>query len=263
MDLPVSLRALRFYNFRLYFSGQAISLIGTWMQRIAVSWLVYSITHSALMLGVVGFAGQIPVMLLSPYAGAFTDRHSRYRILLRTQIAAMVQAGVLTWMVMKGFYNMPAIIFLSVVLGIINSFDTPARQSLMIVLIDDKKDLPNAIALNSSMVTLARLLGPAAAGILLSNFGQSICFLINFLSFFAVIISLLLMKLKIPERKKQQTNIWEGLKEGYAYLRHHGNSPGYSFNGAYQFFSDALFDIAACVCADCFQRKRKHVWLVK
>src|SRR3954452_6350660 len=130
MELPVSLRALRFYNFRLYVVGQAISLIGTWMQRIAVSWLVYSITHSALMLGVVGFAGQIPVMLLSPYAGAFTDRHSRYRILLRTQIAAMVQAGVLTWMVMKGFYNMPAIIFLSVVLGIINSFDTPARQSL-------------------------------------------------------------------------------------------------------------------------------------
>src|SRR3954452_5298577 len=115
------------------------------------------------MLCVVGFARQIPVMMLSPYAGAFTDRHSRYRILLRTQIAAMVQAGVLTWMVMKGFYNMPAIIFLSVVLGIINSFDTPARQSLMIVLIDDKKDLPNAIALNSSMVTLARLLGPAAA----------------------------------------------------------------------------------------------------
>lgn len=219
MNLPVSLRALQYYNFRLYFSGQAISLIGTWMQRIAVSWLVYSVTHSALMLGVVGFAGQIPVMLLSPYAGAFTDRHSRYRILLRTQIAAMLQAGLLTLMVMKGFYNIPGIIFLSVVLGIINAFDTPATQSLMIVLIDDKKDLPNAIALNSSMVTLARLLGPAAAGILLSSFGESICFLINFLSFIAVIVSLLLMKLKIPERKKQQENIWQGLVEGYNYLK--------------------------------------------
>src|SRR4051812_7365963 len=102
MDLPVALRTLRYRNFRLYFFGQAISLIGTWMQRIAVSWFVYSITHSALMLGIVGFASQIPVMLLSPYAGAFTDRHSRYRILLRTQIAAMVQAGLLTLMVMKG-----------------------------------------------------------------------------------------------------------------------------------------------------------------
>src|SRR3954452_6967057 len=143
MNLPVSLRALHYYNFRLYFSGQAISLIGTWMQRLAVSWLVYSVTHSALMLGIVAFAGQIPVMLLSPYAGAFTDRHSRYRILLRTQIAAMVQAGLLTLMVMKGIHSITGIIILSVSLGVINAFDTPARQSLMIVLIDDKKDLPN------------------------------------------------------------------------------------------------------------------------
>src|SRR3954451_592389 len=110
MELPVSLRALRFYNFRLYVVGQAISLIGTWMQRIAVSWLVYSITHSALMLGIVAFAGQIPVMLLSPYAGAFTDRHSRYRILLRTQIAAMLQAGLLTLMVRLHYYNIHGII---------------------------------------------------------------------------------------------------------------------------------------------------------
>lgn len=219
MNLPVSLSALRYYNFRLYFSGQAISLIGTWMQRIAVSWLVYSTTHSALMLGIVAFAGQIPVMLLSPYAGASTDRHSRYKILLRTQIAAMIQAGLLTLMVMSAHYNIAGIIVLSVMLGIINTFDTPARQSLMIVLIDDKKDLPNAIALNSSMVTLARLSGPAVGGILLSNFGESVCFLINFMSFLAVIASLLLMKLKIPERKKQQENIWEGLVQGYNYLK--------------------------------------------
>jgi MFS family permease len=219
MNLPVSLRALQYYNFRLYFSGQAISLVGTWMQRIAISWLVYSVTHSALMLGIVGFAGQIPVMLLSPYAGAFTDRHSRYRILLRTQIAAMLQAGLLTLMISLHYYNIHYIIFLSIVLGVINAFDTPARQSLMIVLIDKKEDLSNAIALNSSMVTLARLLGPAVAGILLSSFGETICFLINFLSFIAVIVSLLLMKLKIPERKKQQENIWEGLKQGYSYLK--------------------------------------------
>ena len=220
MSLPVALRALQYRNFRLYFSGQAISLIGTWMQRMAVSWLVYSITHSALMLGVVGFAGQIPVLLLSPYAGAFSDRHSRYKILLTTQIASMLQAGLLTAMVMAKFYNITGIIFLSVVLGIINAFDTPSRQSLMILLVENKKDLPNAIALNSSMVTLARLIGPAIAGILLSSFGEGVCFLINFLSFIAVIVSLLLMKLKKHERIKANENIWEGLAQGYTYLKH-------------------------------------------
>src|SRR3954463_15610790 len=195
MALPSSLRALKYYNFRLYFVGQAISLIGTWMQRLAVSWLVYTVTHSAFWLGVVGFAGQIPVLLLSPYAGAYVDRHSRYRTLLTTQIISAVQAGLLTLLVMSGHYNIALIILLSVLLGIINAFDTPSRQSFMIVLVRNKQDLPNAIALNSSMVTLARLLGPAVAGILLSSVGEGICFLINFVSFFAVIASLLLMKL--------------------------------------------------------------------
>ena len=221
MTLPASLRALRFYNFRLYFSGQAISLIGTWMQRMAVSWLVYTLTHSAFMLGLVGFAGQIPVLLLSPYAGAYVDRHSRYRTLLVTQIASMIQAGLLALVVMTGYYNILVIIALSVVLGIINAFDTPSRQSLMIVLVRNKEDLPNAIALNSSMVTLARLLGPAAAGILLSSFGEGICFLINFLSFIAVIASLLLMKITVPQRKKPEEAIWKGLQQGYSYLRNH------------------------------------------
>src|SRR4051812_42774060 len=156
MQLPSALRALQYYNFRLYFVGQAISLIGTWMQRIAVSWLVYDLTHSAFMLGLVGFAGQIPVLLLSPYAGAYVDRHSRYRTLLATQIVSAVQAGLLTLLVMSGHYNIALIILLSVLLGIINAFDTPSRQSFMIVLVRNKQDLPNAIALNSSMVTLAR-----------------------------------------------------------------------------------------------------------
>ncbi len=191
------------------------------MQRIAVSWLVFNITHSAFMLGLVGFAGQIPVLLLSPYAGAYVDRHSRYRTLLFTQIASMIQAGILAFMVMTSHYNITGIILLSVLLGIINAFDTPSRQSFMIVLVQSREDLPNAIALNSSMVTLARLLGPAAAGILLSSFGEGICFLINFLSFFAVIGSLLLMKIKIPERKKQEEDIWKGLQEGYSYLKSH------------------------------------------
>ncbi|MGI4804658.1 MAG: MFS transporter [Janthinobacterium lividum] len=216
-----AVRALKYPNFRLYFSGQAISLIGTWMQRMAVSWLVFRLTHSELMLGLVVFAGQIPIMLLSPYGGALTDRHSRYKVLFYTQIASMIQAGLLALVVLTKHYNMAIIIGLSVVLGIINAFDTPARQSLMILLIDDKKDLPNAIALNSSMVTLARLLGPVAAGFILSSFGEGVCFAANFLSFVAVIASLMLMK--IPPETKQiiKQDIWHGLKEGYSYLQHH------------------------------------------
>lgn len=191
------------------------------MQRIAVSWLVYDITHSAFYLGLVGFAGQIPMLLLSPYAGAYVDRHSRYRTLLATQIASMIQAGALALLVFLEQDNVFPIILLSLALGTINAFDTPARQSLMIVLVQNKKDLPNAIALNSSMVTMARLAGPAVAGILLSSFGEDICFGLNFLSFIAVIGSLLLMKLKVPERKKYPDPIWKGLQEGFVYLRHH------------------------------------------
>jgi MFS family permease len=161
------------------------------------------------------------MLFLSPYAGAYVDRHSRYRTLLATQIASMVQAGLLALMVLTGYNNIAGIIALSFLLGTINAFDTPARQSLMIVLVQNKKDLPNAIALNSSMVTLARLAGPAAAGILLSSFGEGICFLLNFLSFIAVLISLLLMKLKIPERKKHVDPIWKNLQEGFVYMRQH------------------------------------------
>lgn len=216
-----AVRALRYPNFRLYFSGQAVSLIGTWMQRMAVSWLVFKLTHSELMLGLVVFAGQIPIMLLSPYGGALTDRHSRYKVLLATQIASMIQAGLMAGVVISGHYNILVIIILSVVLGIINAFDTPARQSLMIRLIDDKKDLPNAIALNSSMVTLARLLGPVAAGLILSSFGEGVCFGVNFISFVAVIVSLMLMKIKPEPEKANKQDIWQGLKDGYSYLQQH------------------------------------------
>ena len=219
IKLPTALRALRYYNFRLYFIGQAVSLIGTWMQRIAVSWLVYNLTHSAFMLGLVAFAGQIPVLLLSPYAGAYVDRHSRYKTLLFTQVASMIQAGLLAIVVWRGNYDVTIIILLSVLLGAINAFDTPSRQSFMIVLVENKEDLPNGIALNSSMVTLARLLGPAVAGILLSSYGEDVCFLINFLSFLAVIISLLFMKINVPVRPKNTEPIWVGLREGYKYIK--------------------------------------------
>lgn len=216
--LSTTFRSLKYYNYRLYFVGQSISLIGTWMERIAVNWLVYTTTHSALMLGVVNFAGQIPTLLLSPYGGAISDRHNRYKILLTTQIAAMVQASIMATLVLLHIYNMPAIIGLSIALGIINAFDTPSRQSLMIRLIEDKSDLQNAIALNSSMVNLARMLGPAVAGILLTTVGNSICFLLNALSFVAVIVSLMLMKLPAMDVKKSTEGVWTGLKQGYAYL---------------------------------------------
>ena len=189
------------------------------MERIAVNWLVYSLTHSALMLGVVNFAGQIPTLLLSPYGGVITDRHSRYKILLTTQICAMVQASIMTTLVLTHTYNIAAIIGLSIILGIINAFDTPARQSLMIKLIDDKSDLQNAIALNSSMVNVARLLGPAIAGILLTTVGTGICFLVNALSFVAVIVSILLMKLKPELPARIVGSVWDGLKSGYKYLQ--------------------------------------------
>jgi len=219
MKLPPSLRALHYRNFQLYMMGQSISLIGTWMQRIAVSWLVYEMTHSAFMLGLVAFAGRIPMMILSPYAGAYVDRHSRYRTLLITQFASMAQAGLLAFVVLTSHYTILIIILLSIMLGIINSFDSPSRQSLMIVLVQNNNDLPNAIALNSTMVTLARLIGPAVAGILLSTVGEGICFLINFLSFIAVTTTLLLMKIKVKRRRKQPEPIWQNLEQGFTYLK--------------------------------------------
>ena len=200
-------------------SGQSISLIGTWMQRMAISWLIYEMTNSAFMLGLVAFAGQIPMLILAPYAGAYTDRHSRYKTLLATQIASMIQAGILALLVLTGYYNVPVIIILSICLGIINAFDAPSRQALMIVLVPSKEDLQNGIALNSSMVTLARLVGPAAAGIILATWGEGICFLVNFISFIAVIYSLIAMKLKIPPRINHNEHIWTNLLQGYNYLR--------------------------------------------
>lgn len=219
LPLPRIFRPLRYRNFRLYFTGQSVSLIGTWMQRMAVSWLVYNMTHSAWLLGVVTFAGQIPTLLLSPYGGAMSDRHSRYRILLITQIASLVQAAALAALLLTGHYSTVGVIGLSLLLGMINAFDIPARQSLMIELVDDREDLPNAITLNSTMVNMARLVGPVVAGVLLTNFGEGFCFLVNAISFAAVIGSLLLIKVPPRVLQKPSGNVWIGLKDGYAYLR--------------------------------------------
>jgi MFS family permease len=189
------------------------------MQRVAISWLVYRITGSAFLLGLITFLSLIPSLVLSPFAGSFIDRHNKFRVVMVTQIALMVQAGVLAAMVWLNYYNMTLIASLSLVQGLINTFDTTARQSLMVDLVDNKDDLPNAIALNSSAFNAARLVGPALAGIILSSFGEDICFLINFLSFIAVICCLVMMKLDLITPSKSDVNIWVDLRKGYEYLK--------------------------------------------
>jgi len=185
-------RSLKSRNFKLFFYGQSISLIGTWMQKTAVSWLVYQLTGSALLLGVVGFVSLIPSLVLSPYAGSLVDRHDRYRILVITQVVSMLQAGALAGMIFFGYNNILLIIILSLIQGIINAFDVTCRQSLMVEMVNDKEDLPNAIALNSTMTNFARIAGPAVAGIILSTFGTDVCFIGNFLSYIPVLICLYL-----------------------------------------------------------------------
>lgn len=211
--------AFRSRNYRLYFAGQSVSLIGTWMQKTAVSWVVYSLTHSKLMLGVTLFATMFPSFLFSFIGGVTADRYNRHKLLLVTQIISMLQAVLLTLLVFFRHYTVWDIIALSVLLGIINAFDVPARQSLVYEMVNDKAHLPNALALNSSMVNLSRLIGPAIAGISIEAFGDVVCFGLNALSFGAVIFSLLMMKLPRYEAKPHTKNILGELKEGLSYIK--------------------------------------------
>lgn len=212
-------KALKYRNYKLYFTGQTISLIGTWMQRMAVGWLIYKITGSAFMLGLAAFAGQVPTFIFSPYAGVIVDNYDRYKILVITQVLSMIQASILTILVLTDNYNAYIVIFLSFILGIINAFDTPSRQSLVVQLVDNKEDLPNAIALNSSMLNIGRLVGPAIAGLILLRFGEGFCFLINSVSFIAVIASLLMIKIPKSEPKLKKKNFSKDFKEGFKYLK--------------------------------------------
>ncbi|NLR77879.1 MFS transporter [Chitinophaga eiseniae] len=211
-------RALKSRNFRLFFYGQSISLIGTWMQKTAVCWLVYRLTNSPVLLGVVSFVSLIPSLFLSPYAGSYIDRHNRYRVLVITQVISMLQAGALAGIILLKYYNIPGIIFLSLVQGIINAFDVTCRQSLMVEMVEQREDLPNAIALNSTMANFARIAGPALAGIILSTFGEDFCFLSNFLSYVPVLISLWMMKITLPVIVKSDRSIWAELREGFDYI---------------------------------------------
>jgi MFS family permease len=210
-------RSLQYRNYRLFFSGQSVSLIGTWMQRIAMSWLVYRLTGSVFLLGAVGFAGQIPTFILAPFAGVISDRSNRYHILIVTQIAAMIQALILAYIFFIGAIAFWHLILLSIFLGCINAFDMPARQSLVVDMIEKREDLGNAIALNSSMVNGARLIGPSVAGILVSIYGEGTCFLINGLSYILVIIFLFMMRISPGQTKTQNAEILKELKEGFKY----------------------------------------------
>lgn len=189
------------------------------MQRVAISWLVYRLTGSAFLLGLITFLSLIPSLVLAPYAGSYVDRHNKYKVLVITQVILMLQAGALALMIWFKVYDMFWIAALSLVQGLVNAFDVTARQSLMVNLIDDKEDLPNAIALNSSMFNAARLIGPALAGVILSTLGEDICFIINFVSFIAVLGCMVMMKLKITAHQKSAENIWVDLKKGYDYLK--------------------------------------------
>jgi MFS family permease len=212
-------RSLRHRNYRLYLSGQLVSLCGTWMQQIAQSWLVYRLTGSATALGIVSFAGQIPVFVLAPIAGVFSDRFSRYKIALFGQILLAILALALAVLTLFGDIRVWHIVVLGLAQGIILAFDMPARQSLVNQLVD-AENLSNAIALNSSIVNAARILGPAVAGIVVATVGEGICFFINALSYLAVIWGLLLMKLPAsPQSRAGSLSMLGSLSEGASYIR--------------------------------------------
>ncbi|MBX7255232.1 MAG: MFS transporter [Candidatus Hydrogenedentes bacterium] len=212
-----ALRALRYRDFRLFFVGQTISLVGTWMQIIAMSWLVYRLTNSPFMLGLVGFCGQIPSMFVAPFAGVLADRWERRKILVATQTLSMIQALAIASLVLTGWISVWQLIPLSVFLGCINAFDIPARQSLFVEMVEDRNDLGNAIALNSSMVNGARLIGPSVAGILIAIVGEGVCFLINGISFLAVIGALLAMRPSPRRHVTEHPPVLASLKEGFTY----------------------------------------------
>jgi MFS family permease len=215
-----AVRALRHRNYRLFFGGQSISLIGTWMTRIATSWLVYRLTHSAFLLGLVGFSGQIPILLLGPFAGVWVDRLNRHRTLIVTQVLSMIQSFWLAGLALAHVITVRDIIGLSLFQGAINAFDMPARQAFVVTMVEDRNDLSNAIALNSSMVNGARLIGPSLAGLIIAAVGEGYCFLIDGLSYIAVILSLLLMQIGVEQVRSRRTHVLAELREGWNYVSH-------------------------------------------
>ena len=215
------LRTLKYKNYRLFFGGQSVSLIGMWMQSIAMSWLVYRLTKSAMMLGVIGFVNQIPSFILSPIAGVYADRWNRRTMLLWTQTLLMVESLTLVALCLGGVVEVWQLIALELFTGFVKAFDAPARQSFVIDMIEQKEDLGNAIALNSAIFNGARLIGPSLAGVIIAAAGEGICFLINGLSYLAIIAALRAMTLNPKEHAVQTTHVLQELKEGFAYVYYH------------------------------------------
>ncbi len=212
-------RALRHRNFKLFFLGQGISLIGTWMTRLATTWLVYRLTHSALLLGIVTFAGQIVSFVVGPVAGVWVERLNRRKLLVWTQAAASIQSLAMAALTLAHVINLWEIIFLATLQGLINAFDMPARQSFLVQMVEDRNDLSNAIAINSLMVNATRLVGPAIAGLLIGAVGEGWCFLLDGVSYFAVIASLLMMRIKPSRIHRTASSVREQIREGWDYVR--------------------------------------------
>lgn len=216
-------RALRHRNFKLFFFGQSISVIGNWMTRLATSWLVYRLTHSVLLLGIVSFAGQIVSFALGPFAGVWVERLNRRKLLVWTQAAASVQSLALAMLTLAHVITLWEIIALTVMQGVINAFDMPGRQSFLVQMVEDRNDLSNAIAINSSMANGARLIGPAIAGLVIGAFGEGWCFLIDGISYFAVIASLLMMRINANINfigvSQSGRSMFEQIREGWDYVR--------------------------------------------
>ena len=211
-------RTLQSRNYRLFFIGQFISLIGTWIQQIAVSWLIYKMTNSVFLLGLVGFVSQFPTFVITPFAGVWSDRFNRHKILVLTQTLSLIQALVLAILVLSGAITVWQIILLSLFIGCVNAIDMPNRQSFVIYMIDDRNDLGNAIALNSAMFNGSRFIGPFIAGVLIATVGEGICFLINALSYIAVIVAILSMNIDHIKINISKTSVMEELKEGFTYV---------------------------------------------
>jgi MFS family permease len=216
--LPQITRAFESRNYKLFFSGQTVSLIGTWITRVATSWLIYRLTGSLLLLGVVGFCGQIPTLILGPFTGVIVDRVDRHRILVITQVLSMLQSFALAALVFTGTIQVWHILVLQIAQGIINSFDTPARQSFVVEMIEDRAHLPNAIALNSTMVNASRIIGPSVGGLIIAAVGEGWCFFADGVSYLAVIASLIAMRVAKRAMPTKTTSLRAEFREGFHYV---------------------------------------------
>ena len=220
MDTDHFFRALKQRNYRFFFLGQGFSLIGTWMQQIAEVWLTYRLTHSAFYLGVVGFASQIPGFIFAPFAGVWVDKVDRRQLLIWTQVAAMLQAFIMAYLVFSHRITIPQIIVLSIIGGIIDAVDIPARQSFVIDMVERRDYLANAIALNSSLMNSARLIGPSIAGFIIASVGEGWCFVINGFSYVTIIVALAAMHITSRTVSQKQQSLWNNFKEGFSYVTH-------------------------------------------